>query len=114
MSAIAIAGTVAVACISFAVALALLRHRAYQCRICYDPGGGCVLGMAGPAVETRSVRCSGEGFVLLEPLTGVVSGLLEVEVRASATGMLFDPAVEIRSGDFCDYQYLERGVRGTR
>ena len=70
--------------------------------------------MAGPAVETRSVSYSGEGFALPEPLIGVVSGLLEVEVHASVAGMLFDPAVEIRAGDFCDHQYLERGVRGTR
>lgn len=114
MSAVAFAGAVAVACITFAVVLALLRHRAYRRRIFYDSGQGCVLGMVGPAVETRSVRCSGEGFTMPEPLMGVVSGLIEVEVHASATGMLFDPAVEIRAGDFCDYQYLERGVRGTR
>ena len=114
MNVVAVAGAVAVACIAFAVALTLLRHRAYRRRILYELGQDCVLGMAGPAVETRSVSYSGEGFALPEPLIGVVSGLLEVEVHASVAGMLFDPAVEIRAGDFCDHQYLERNVRGTR
>jgi LmbE family N-acetylglucosaminyl deacetylase len=94
--------------------LVLLRHRAYRRRIFYDPGQSCVLGMAGPAIETNSVRCSEAGFVLPEPLIGAVSGLLEMEVRASVTGRLFDPAVEIRAGDFRDIQYLERGAQGTR
>ena len=71
MSAVAVAGAVAVACIIFAVVLVLLRHRAYRRRIFYDPRQSCILGMAGPAVETRSVPCSGEGFVLPEPLMGV-------------------------------------------
>ena len=29
-------------------------------------------------------------------------------------GRLFEPAVEIRAGDFCDIQYFERGVQGAR
>jgi LmbE family N-acetylglucosaminyl deacetylase len=70
--------------------------------------------MAGPAIETISVRCDEGGFVLPQPLIGPVSGLLEVEVSASIAGRLFDPAVEIRAGDFRDIQYLERGAQGAR
>ena len=70
--------------------------------------------MAGPAIETVSVRCVKDGVVLPESITGAVSGLLEVEVRASIAGRLFEPAVEIRAGDFRDIQYLERGAQGAR
>ena len=113
MSGVALAATLALTGITFGGILILLRHHAYSRRVSYDPRQSCVLGMAGPAIETISLRCGDDGFVLPEPLTGV-SGLFEVEVRASAAGRLFDPAVEIQAGDFCDIQYLERGAQGAR
>jgi LmbE family N-acetylglucosaminyl deacetylase len=114
MSGMAVAGALAVTCITLGVVLVLVRHRAYRRQITYDPRQCCVLGMAGPAIETVSVRCDEDGVVLPESITGAVSGLLEVEVRASVAGRLFEPAVEIRAGDFHDIQYFERGAQGAR
>ena len=114
MSVLAISGALAAAGVAFWALLFWLRHRAYRRRISYDPRQNCILGMAGPAIETNAVRCSEDGFVLPDRLIGAVSGLLEVEVRALVAGRLFDPAVEIRAGDFRDIQYLERGAQGTR
>jgi LmbE family N-acetylglucosaminyl deacetylase len=70
--------------------------------------------MAGPAIETVSISCDEDGVVLPGSITGAVSGLLEVEVRASVAGRLFDPGVEIRADDFHDIQYFERGAHGVR
>jgi LmbE family N-acetylglucosaminyl deacetylase len=114
MNGVAVAGALAITCISFGIALVFLRHRAYRRQISYDPRQSCVLGMAGPTIETISVRCVEDGIILPGSMTGAVSGLLEVEVRASIAGKLSEPAVEISTGDFRDSQYLERGVQGAR
>jgi len=70
--------------------------------------------MDGPAIETVPIRCEDNGVVLPEIIMKPVSGFLELEVKASVAGWLSDPAVEIRSGDFSDIQYLERGAQGSR
>ena len=114
MSGVAVAGALAVACITLGIVLVLLRHRAYRRQIFYDPRQSCVLGMAGPAIETIPVRCDERWICSARAGYRSVSGLLEVEVRASVAGKLFDPAVEIRAGDFHDIQYLERGAQGVR
>jgi LmbE family N-acetylglucosaminyl deacetylase len=114
MSEIAVAGGLAVASLTFGILLVLLRHRAYRRRIFYDPRQNCVLGVAGPGIETNPVLCSDGGFFLPEPAIEAVSGLLEVEVHASVAGRLSDPAVTIRTDDFRDIQYFERGAQGAR
>jgi LmbE family N-acetylglucosaminyl deacetylase len=55
-----------------------------------------------------------EGLALPAMATGAISGVLELDVRSSFAGRLFDPAVEISAGEFRDVQYFERGVQGTR
>ena len=54
------------------------------------------------------------GIVLPADAAGAVSALLELDVQASFSGCLFDPAIEINAGDFHDEQYFERGVQGRR
>ena len=107
-------GGIALMSMAFTVVLVLLRHRVYRRRVFYNPKQSCVLGMAGPAIETISIHCGKNGFVLPGPLTGAVSGLFEIEVRATITGWLWDPAVNIKAGEFHDVQYLERGGHGVR
>ena len=114
MSGVALAGVFALTGIMLGVVLILLRHRAYCRRIFYNPGQSCVLGMAGPGIETISVRCDDAGFVVPESVIGAPSGLLALEVRASLVGRLSDPAVQIKAREFRDAQYLERGVHGVR
>src|SRR5262245_20254071 len=63
MSGVALAVALALASITFGGVLVWLRHRAYRRRISYNPRQDCVLGMAGPAIETISVRCEEGGFV---------------------------------------------------
>jgi LmbE family N-acetylglucosaminyl deacetylase len=109
--------------LAFAVALLLalasiaalqLRYRAYRRRLSFDPRQNCVLGMAGLGMETIPIRCVEDGFIFPELANGGTSGLLEVEVQASITGKLYDPAVEITARNFHDVQYLERDVHGVR
>lgn len=90
------------------------RQRGYQRRICYDPRQDCIFGVEGAATEVISARADGQAFVAPVAAATSVSAVLEIEVRASVWGRLFDPAIEIAAGDFQDVQYLERGVRGTR
>jgi LmbE family N-acetylglucosaminyl deacetylase len=110
----AVVAALSLTSITLAVVLAFLRHRAYGRRVFYDPRQSWVLGMVGPTIETVSVHCGERGFVLPERVIGAVSGFLELEVRASLSGKLFDPAVEIIAGEFRDIQHLERGVQGAR
>jgi hypothetical protein len=91
-----------------------VRHSVYRRRLHYDPERRCVLGICGAAIEAVSVNCDDGAFVLPAAAVGAVSGVLELEVKASFSGRVLDPAIEIRAADFYDIQYLERGVRGTR
>jgi LmbE family N-acetylglucosaminyl deacetylase len=114
MSAIAIAGALIAIFCGLAALLISLRHGAYRRQVSYDPRQNCVLGMAGPAIETMPVLCDERGVVLPETVIDAESGFLELELRASFAGRISDPAVEIRAGDFRDTQYLERGAHGVR
>ena len=114
MSVFAVVGVLAVTIVALGALLVSLRHRAYRRQLSYDPRQNCVLGIAGPAIETIPVRCFKDGFNVPGPAIGATSGLLEMEVRASVAGKLSDPSVEIRTRNFHDIQYLERGARGVR
>jgi glycosyltransferase involved in cell wall biosynthesis/LmbE family N-acetylglucosaminyl deacetylase len=96
------------------LALFVPRRRAYRRLLNYDPRQNCVAGFAGPLIETIPVRCDDDGFLLPDLKLGAAGGLLELDVRATATGGIFDPAVEIAADGFRDVQFLERGVRGIR
>jgi glycosyltransferase involved in cell wall biosynthesis/LmbE family N-acetylglucosaminyl deacetylase len=111
-------GVVSAGCATLAGAMALTlvvpRRRAYHRLLRYDPKQDCVLGCAGPNIETIPVRCDDQGFLLPRLSAGASSGFLELDVRASAIGAVFDPAVDIISYGFHDTQFFERGVCGTR
>src|SRR5262249_12810248 len=78
-----------------ALALFIPRRRAYRRLLNYDPRQNCVAGFSGPTVETIRVRCDNHGFLLPELKPGAASGFLELDVRASVNGRIFDPTVEI-------------------
>jgi LmbE family N-acetylglucosaminyl deacetylase len=82
--------------------------------VTFNPKQNCLLGIAGPAIESVGVSCDEDGFSLPEQVHGTVSALLEVDVRASMAGQIADPAIEIEVGEFQDVQYFERGVGGVR
>jgi len=45
---------------------------------------------------------------------GATAACLSVRLRATLPGHVFDPAVQIAAGSFCDTQYFARGVSGVR
>jgi len=90
------------------------RRRVYSRQLTYNPKQDCTSGFAGPTVAAIPVRCDQESFVLPEAEAGVASGVLELQVYATARGEVVDPAVEMSFAGFQDTQYFERGVRGTR
>src|SRR5262249_8229221 len=75
------------------------RQRAYRRMLNYDPRQNSILGIAGPTVETIHVSCDDRGFLLPGLKAGVTSGFLELDVHASTSGNIFDPAIEIASDD---------------
>ena len=95
-------------------ALLAFRHRAYRRHIAYDPGQNCVATFASDSVEVTSIDCDPTGFTLPDLGPKAIGGLLELDVRASLLGRLFDPGVEIEAAGFRDPQIMERGVGGTR
>ena len=99
---------------ALAVTLFAPRQRAYRRLLNYDPRQNCISGFAGPTVETIPVSCDNRGFLLPDLKSGVASGFLELDVRTSTGGRIFDPAIEIASDDYHDVQFLERGVDGVR
>jgi glycosyltransferase involved in cell wall biosynthesis/LmbE family N-acetylglucosaminyl deacetylase len=111
---VVVAGGAAVVAAGLALALFLPRRRAYRRLLNYDPRQNCITGFAGPTVETMPVHRDNDGFLLPKLKLGVASGFLELEVRASVTGRIFDPAIEIAADGFRDTQFFERGVRGVR
>src|SRR5262249_17694120 len=94
-------------------AFLVLRQKAYRRQLSYNPRQNWFLGATGPAIETVSVGCKDQTFILSKS-DKAVSGFLEVEVDASIAGLLADPAVEIRTDQFHDIQHVERGAHGTR
>lgn len=109
-----VAGGTGVLASALALALFAPRQRAYRRLLNYDPRQNCIPGIAGPTIETIPVHCDDRGFLLPALKLGVASGFLELGVRASVTGRIFDPAVEIAADGFRDTQFLERGVWGVR
>jgi len=61
-----------------------------------------------------AVPCDEEGisFPAFENPGGTV--FMELSLRATVLGWIFDPAIEISYKDFTDRQVFERGLRGTR
>jgi LmbE family N-acetylglucosaminyl deacetylase len=110
----AVIGALATLGLGSAAAVATLRHRSYRRRVCYDVGQNQVLGMAGPGIETQTARCSMEGIILSQPLSGPASAFLEIDVRTTIAGRLADPAIEVEADGFRDIQYFERGAQGAR
>jgi LmbE family N-acetylglucosaminyl deacetylase len=108
------AGGEAVVAGALALALFVPRRRAYRRLLTYDPRRNCISGVAGRTVEAFPVRCDSDGFLLPELKPSAASGFLELDVRASITGRIFDPAIEIATDGFRDAQFVERGVRGVR
>jgi hypothetical protein len=90
------------------------RRRAYTRMLSYDPKQDYVLSFTDPAVSTVSVNCDGEGLVVPAVTSGVTSAILELQISATAHGELSDPGIEMTFADFRDWQYFERGARGTR
>jgi glycosyltransferase involved in cell wall biosynthesis/LmbE family N-acetylglucosaminyl deacetylase len=98
------------------VGLALFprRNAAYRRMLKYDPKQHCGLGVAGPKVETSSLPLDDHGFRLPDLRAEGASGLLELDLRASTMGSVFDPCLDIETSTFRGSQYFERGVTGTR
>src|SRR5579862_3744352 len=82
-----------------------LRQRAYRHEVQYDPKQNCVAVFIGDEQQTVPVQCRRDGFVFPDLSHDAASALLELDVRASASGTLFDPAVEIRTDAFQDVQF---------
>jgi glycosyltransferase involved in cell wall biosynthesis/LmbE family N-acetylglucosaminyl deacetylase len=107
-------GWISAAASILGLVLVIPRQRAYRRLLSYDPEQDCVAGFSGPAIEILNVRCHKHGFFLPDLKPDVTSAFLELDVRASAAGGFFDPAIEIETSGFRDTQFLERGVRGVR
>jgi LmbE family N-acetylglucosaminyl deacetylase len=115
MSGLLVFGVVIASSVAVTLGLALtLRQWAYRRQFNYRPIESCVARFTGSNVGRISVRCSRDGFVIPDLKPDVVGGLLELDVRATVTGSLCDPAVEIEAQKYRDVQFLERGVRGIR
>ena len=107
-------GGVAAASGALAIALGVPRHRAYRRLLKYDPKQSCIPEFVEPVVETVPIHFDENEFLLPKLKSGVTSCFLQLDVHASITGGIFDPAVEIQAYKFRDIQFLERGVVGTR
>jgi LmbE family N-acetylglucosaminyl deacetylase len=96
----------------FGSAWIALRHQRYCGELKYDPRQDFVLGVAPKSVEAISIACDSTGFILPELSANAVTVFLELRLQHGATGLVFDPSVEISWKTFCDKQFFERGVRG--
>jgi glycosyltransferase involved in cell wall biosynthesis/LmbE family N-acetylglucosaminyl deacetylase len=104
----------ALATAAMAVVLTFPRQRAYRRLLNYHPSQDSVSGFAGSAIKSVPVRYNERGILIEMLPTDVVSCVLELGVRASLVGTIFDPSLEIAADGYRDVQYLERGVRGIR
>ena len=91
-----------------------LRQRSYHRHLKYDPAQNSTPWFSKSVVETISVHCDGHSFVAPEAASTAASAFLALDLRATITGTLFDPSLEIEAPGFHDVQCLERAVRGIR
>jgi len=99
---------------ALALAMFVPRQRAYRRMLNYDPKRTCIAGFCGPTVEAIPVRCNKGDLLFPELGPEAVCGFLQIDVRASISGSVFDPALEVEADKFRDTQFLERGVAGAR
>jgi LmbE family N-acetylglucosaminyl deacetylase len=90
------------------------RQSRYMRFLNYDPAQDCVAGIGGPLIETISVPCEKDGFILPDLEPGITGALLELTVKTTRVGRHFDPALEIEAVDFSDVQVIDRGACGKR
>jgi LmbE family N-acetylglucosaminyl deacetylase len=88
--------------------------RTYGRYLNYSPRQHCIAPFHGDEVDCLSVQCSGDSFRLPNLDSGIVGGLLALDVRASLAGSALDPCLEFETPGFHDAQYVERGVHGVR
>ena len=90
------------------------RRRAYRRLLKYDPRRSCMTGFSGPKVEAIPLCFSDDGLLFPELQPAAACGFLELNVCATISGSIFDPAVNIEADEFRDIQFFERGVAGIR
>lgn len=91
-----------------------LRRAAYLRYQWYNPKGDCLAPFSGAVIRNVLINQDATGFILPKLESDMASAFLEVNVRATKLGSLFDPCLEIRAGRFCDLQFIERGAEGIR
>src|SRR5438132_11130453 len=96
----------------FGSASVALRHHRYCRELKYNPRQNFALGVAPKSVEAISIVCDSTGFILPELSANAVTVFLELHLQYTATGLVFDPSVEISWEAFCDKQFFVRGLIG--
>ena len=79
----------------FGSAWVALRHHRYCRELKYNPRQNFALGVAPKSVEAISIVCDSTGFILPELSANAVTVFLELHLQYTATGLVFDPSVEI-------------------
>lgn len=89
------------------------RRKRYRKLLKFNPRQDFIAGFSGQEVQIIPARAEKNALQLPPIQPGIGGALLELDVRANTRGY-FDPALEFRSGDFRDVQYVDRGASGRR
>lgn len=96
------------------LAAVALRIARYERHFAYSARDELHHGFDPQRMRSVSVSIEGDNLLLPEEVAGNQLLVLEVEVTATWTGSLFDPAIQWRRGAFSGRTYYRRGSKGRR
>ncbi len=94
--------------------LVWIRKRVYQRELGYNPKRDFDTGISSGGAIVLPIKLERNGFEMPKLPDDAVSACLSVRLKASSSGTIFDPFVEIVAGNFRDCQFFARGVLGRR
>lgn len=101
-------------CAAAIIGVVMLRGRAYRRHFKRGVAGDDVFQFPNSVGEIVPVVCDAAGFIFPNIESDGEVMFLELPLRSSPLGFVFDPVLELSAAGFHDRQVFERGVRGSR
>src|SRR5215469_422096 len=90
------------------------RKRVYRRELGYNPKRDFDSGISSGSAIIVPIKLERDGFQMPKLPGDAVSACLSIRLKASLSGTIFDPSVEIMAGNFRDNQFFARDILGRR
>src|SRR5215469_15701053 len=94
--------------------LVWIRRRVYRRELGYNPKRDFDTGISSGSATIIPIQLDRDGFQMPKLPGDAVSACLSIRLKASFSGTILDPSVEIMAGPFRDTQFFARDILGRR